>query len=43
MFPDRILSLCLSLARDGEAAEELWGWEEVGTLSGEVFGWEYVG
>ena len=36
MFPDRILSLCLSLARDGTAAEELWGWEKTAPFDGEV-------
>ena len=36
MFPDRILSLCLGLARDGEAAEELWGWEKTAPFDGEV-------
>ena len=36
MFPDRILSLCLGLARDGTAAEELWGWEKTAPFDGEV-------
>ena len=36
MFPDRILSLCLSLARDGKAAEELWGREKMAPFGGKV-------